>query len=897
MANANPTYKKSTHHLVMTKDSNSLGLILCDSQGNALRHGFRQNLISGVSLQIHEGEGEYSDLELPWRTIQQTDWSGGLGRKYLDDDSTAYGYGDMMDTNRENQVVAGPALVYTTGYRTYYKLDVSQYDRGKFSLNNTYTKLGVTFTSTATTAYSNIVVYLRKVGSPTGNIKIALYSSSAGSPNAELASATVDASTLYRYFTKVGKSLSYTPSAATDYWVVIDYSGGTASNYVDVLTYEALTAGKSYSGGAWASTNNAPAFRLTTSVNPRQAWFFEYKRALYALMWYDDRSAATALYKNGDCGVADAGSTVTLLDDSAKSWTVDEWAQCVCILTRGTGSDQKRNYDKILSNTGTRLTMTNGFDVAPDGTTEYVIVASNKWTEITGHGLGQYPVTDVMVTDGAIYACQGNNANVRRLRYYNNAGTWTAEYTDEGYKAQFMKPYSTAAGAKICATLPGVPAQIKTASPVDHSANAASATTLTLSSAVTVGDLYEQITGLEVYKYGQLHILKEHSIHYVDEQDDIYQLEVSELDRIQDPSNGAAHVVNQENLWFSLMEGAYRYSFTNSVIDGMGYEKTELGYEKYGGGNYQHLNTYPGRVIACIDAGRYSTGKLMSHNLSGRDGVGWCNLYTGVEYSTTSNEKIYRTYVQSIPGVNVNRLWVSINNDIAWMPISSDPWGMQWVTTANMYPFTPFGVFETSWITTKYHMVDKLWKSISVYVEHYQSSSSNRDFEFTLEYDIDDGNGWQAISTAITTTGNTTIDLSSSFDVSSKRIRFRFGMYNGDMEYTPRISAVMIDSLVRVPIRWQANMFVRIADGDTDLNGEFDPQDADEKLSLLTTFMSSPEPVLITSISRLLHNKYWVVEPSELVPLKNEPVSNQAGEENSETHAYALRIFEVRSAS
>jgi hypothetical protein len=64
-------------------DGVSLGLILCDSKGRPAQGGIpwpiRQSGPSRTSLQIRQGDGDYSDYQLPYTPFTQKDWSGGRG--------------------------------------------------------------------------------------------------------------------------------------------------------------------------------------------------------------------------------------------------------------------------------------------------------------------------------------------------------------------------------------------------------------------------------------------------------------------------------------------------------------------------------------------------------------------------------------------------------------------------------------------------------------------------------------------------------------------------------------------------------------------------------------------------------------------------------------------------
>jgi hypothetical protein len=63
--------------------------------------------------------------------------------------------------------------------------------------------------------------------------------------------------------------------------------------------------------------------------------------------------------------------------------------------------------------------------------TEYIIVNSNKWTEVGSHGLTA-DVTDILVVNNICYFAQGDSVNIRRARWYNNSGTATYENADDG---------------------------------------------------------------------------------------------------------------------------------------------------------------------------------------------------------------------------------------------------------------------------------------------------------------------------------------------------------------------------------------------------------------------------------------------------------------------------------
>lgn len=82
-----------------------------------------------------------------------------------------------------------------------------------------------------------------------------------------------------------------------------------------------------------------------------------------------------------DTGTATAGTTTTLTD-SAATWTVDEYAGYVVVITTGTGAGQART---ITGNTATELTVSPAFTTAPDATSEYSITLGTfDYTPVDG---------------------------------------------------------------------------------------------------------------------------------------------------------------------------------------------------------------------------------------------------------------------------------------------------------------------------------------------------------------------------------------------------------------------------------------------------------------------------------------------------------------------------------
>lgn len=87
-----------------------------------------------------------------------------------------------------------------------------------------------------------------------------------------------------------------------------------------------------------------------------------------------------------DSGTSSGSNTTTTLNDTSKSWTTNEFADKVLIITGGTGVGQFR---KISSNTSTALTISEAFATLPDGSSEYII-CNEGWQYLYAYNNQQY---------------------------------------------------------------------------------------------------------------------------------------------------------------------------------------------------------------------------------------------------------------------------------------------------------------------------------------------------------------------------------------------------------------------------------------------------------------------------------------------------------------------------
>jgi hypothetical protein len=94
-----------THHIVLTDGTDTVGLMSADDMRSFLRQP-----VTLTSLKTASGDTLYSDLEPPYNSASQVDFSGGRGQKNLRDDATKYHDSYNVDTRFKGQLILGPKV-------------------------------------------------------------------------------------------------------------------------------------------------------------------------------------------------------------------------------------------------------------------------------------------------------------------------------------------------------------------------------------------------------------------------------------------------------------------------------------------------------------------------------------------------------------------------------------------------------------------------------------------------------------------------------------------------------------------------------------------------------------------------------------------------------------------
>jgi len=337
---------------------------------------------------------------------------------------------------------------FTTGYR-----QQEQYMPGKLtwqSLLTTERYIAYQVTASASGNRKRIYLWVRRRGTPTSTLTVELCANNSGVPGTVLKTVTATTTNITDTISQLYEFTFSSVQAVTSttvYWIkVYTSTADSATNYWQVATdaarTNALTKSSSDNGAVdtWAAATYDLYFRLVDDTDQLGGFFFTFKGQTYFLT-RPSGAATPKLYINGDRGVATGTHSTTTLQDSTKAWTTNEFAGAIVLIPTGTNSEWSTPYRTIVSNTSTTLTYSPAFPNAPvSGDTTYAILGSNKWTEITGHGLTVLP-TSIATSGDVCYFAQGDKTAMRRMREYINNAVWTREFAAEDNYAKFTINY------------------------------------------------------------------------------------------------------------------------------------------------------------------------------------------------------------------------------------------------------------------------------------------------------------------------------------------------------------------------------------------------------------------------------------------------------------------------
>jgi hypothetical protein len=327
-----PDEKRPTHHISLTDGEKTIGLLLVDENNRQDELAFTGNPMDRTPLKFSEGNQKYSDMVYPWSTIAQETWVNGRGVKDYETDAASY-YDSRRLWTMEGELKIAGLDHYTTGIRSQ---DMHAIGSVKWiSMMQAQTYVAIKFTASADYSVRNIYLLLRRVGTPTTAITVALCSDDSGNPGTALQSTTIDTDDITDILAEYYKAqiTAEAITGGTDYWIKISTANGTIDDHWKIGAED--TGGdtkESAAGSSWAAAGFDIYFRATDAdVATNTYKLFQYRYQQWLIQNKGD-GTQPALWVHGDFGVADAntGALSTLVDGSkSEIWVADEFIGCI----------------------------------------------------------------------------------------------------------------------------------------------------------------------------------------------------------------------------------------------------------------------------------------------------------------------------------------------------------------------------------------------------------------------------------------------------------------------------------------------------------------------------------------------------------------------------------------
>ena len=819
-----PADPRSSHHFSLTdRFNNEIGFLICDSEGKVPKKvEFISHAQDRTSFKQTTGNISLDSFEYPYTPIAQDNWSGGRGNLNFEKDTTKYLDGFRARTSVENKVFLGPQEQFCKGYR---KLDQSEQGNTDFRmLTGGMLQVGKRFTASASYTAQKVFLLLRRRGTP-ADLTVAICNDSSGAVGSVIGSAQLEHSELTDILSEwVVLEITAALTSGTAYWLTV--AGDSSDDERDhwEIGVKPATEESTYfsnDGDYDGLADFDLYYRITdadvagTPVIP-----FEYKEQIYCVV--SPSSGAPEIFMNGDRGAADAntGALGTLVD-ATKSWTTDQWAGAVVVLVDGKGETEPIYYRKITGNNETTLTLEKSWTIEQDTTTEYVIVGgAGDWRSLGACGLTA-PVTDVMVnTKGIVYFAMGEGVNIRRMRAFNDSGTWKdfdvaadCQADDGTNQADFLIEAELQAKVyKILNRDTSMDNDVTyaTSDPKDWGTNLDFGTT-----AKRFGSKYKRATGRVIYQDSlgseAVWMGKTDKPYIATQSTGVYPFPFNEMGMVQNRHNFKASLKHGFYLYFSLGEEGRIQRWYDGTLDDMGPSQGE-GLPENRRGPVVSLLGYPGTIVCAVDAGDAGYSSVLEER--------WHELYRAPK-----GERIKAIHHQHIPG-EIDRLWVWQGNDIVWIP--SLPLSNELENSA--YRFAHEAAIELSRMHANLLDTVKLVKYLKV-----ASDRLGEDTWIEADYRVDDESEWHTLDEKYTQSPIERKLLGSKFGVAGTRLMLRLRLYTKDVNASPVLSAAILEAVSRIGQKDLYQFTVLIEDDQKDMQGNLESEysTAEEKLKLL----------------------------------------------------------------
>ncbi|MDH5508545.1 MAG: hypothetical protein OEZ02_15085, partial [Anaerolineae bacterium] len=596
-------------------------------------------------------------------------------------------------------------------------------------------------------------------------------------------------------------------------------------------------------GSAWAAAAYSLYYRVTDVDVDRKWHFFELSGGLYAV---DQRAdgGSSSVYMNGERGVATAGSSTTLTDSNAgvsASWATDQWAGWHIKITNGIGKGQWR---RIISNTGTVITVERAWDINPAATplpSQYVIYGGDSWQDIspTSGDLIDGVVLGLTIFDNIAAFAQGTTTSdppILKMRWYASATpTPRHQFDDDGTnKADLLHMhYTPGEGAKIW--------RINNTFGTGSSATSEDwGTDLTFDGGIPLGDKNYPVTNLLIhddkpfiFKVSGIHTILNHRLMNVN----------LGMGFIKSENNGEAAISHKSHLYFSWGDFALQRLVGRDVVSIGPASGSGLPDERRG--KIAALASHPTGLFAVIDA----EARISSVMVRDDDRQGWHEIFR----SWAAGKRAQNLYWQTTPGTRP-RLWINVGGEMVYQ---------EW-------PQSTFNPLEDGGMAYQHEcaivMADidlgvarlpKFFKEMTLLSENLSPG-----VELNLEYQLDKDIG-SAVWTQVGSFYQSPEDTLQINRGNTRKIRLRLRLLTDEAATPPVYIASVLEGFARTPVKYQWNIRVRVADNQLTNSGGRD-HDPDKFANWLKQAAQQAKRVRMRAIWEQMDDRYVIVEPPNL---------------------------------
>ena len=941
-----PNTINPTHHAsLIAEDGTEIGLILCDPSGNRLSTAVARANLQTSPVKVSSGDSQYSDGELPFVVSAQQSWAAGIGQERFEDNRTKYHTGVRVQTVG-GKIVLGPREHFTAGYAPMvysvpkdgdYRTDIGQIGRTKWTQSSSPNAISARLVTDDAINPNAFFLFGKAVGSPTGPdedidnahvIHWEIRNDDAGGsePGTLVDSGASKFHTVWpdgiMRWTEVTEDSLPNLGASTAYWLTLyPNSNADATDHIELGYWlnpdgsAGLFGGPGVvsddlgsSWGAYPDSEHQLMFRIEQENFTDKGWFFFYRNQLYYLT--RPRTGAPTLMMSGWRGVCDdnSGNTTQLLDatQAGTGWANNVATGAVVWVFAGPGSDDEVPFRTVTGSANGVLTVGSNWDTAHTTDTEYVVLGSDQWFEIThtiphpptgrpAIGVGGSPPSDEEVI---AYIPQGHNQvsadyQIWMFRQYNNAGTFTTE-------SKGINDATGGAGDFRSKLIINV--QDKTEGPVlvKLEDNNASGSTGLVAETRKPGTWAEQLGwgGDEWMGDSQPSSLVS-AIEYVDpntearaafatSRGELFTRETGtipglwasvllpELKAFASERTGKALAVFNTALYLTLAGGLLERLTGGNTLTDVGPTKG-VGLPIWRDGEIEALATYPGQLFVATRPPDFTTGFSTITRLTGLDNHD--PIYEG-GWARDINDMV----IQRIPitagfvGAS-SRLWIHEGGNLMWLDLAnqgSNP------LTDNNYQFAAEGYVESSRIYANLDDRTKVYSSLKIVSDGLDNTVTDPggpdgtvwiDPEYEVDSDV--GAGWmtdfyggridESPSQEIFLTN---YDNDQVAPVRGRYLRTRLKLNSIKDKETPVVRAHLIESLIGEPNKYSFKATVLFEDDILDLrNDPYTDDQAWEQAGRLQEYAKQLEIFTLKAPSSTMDGAKVIIAPPEVLPI------------------------------